>query len=197
MTAKNREAWLTRCAKLLEPHFRKLAGIDSMPPYRVSCGFPHKRAAGRNRTIGQHRPPSRSADKLSEIFISPVLDDPMTVAATLCHELVHAAPESGTGHGKEFGRIARAMGLAGKLTATVPGELFKQLAEPMLKKLGPYPHGALDANTAAVASQSTRLLKASCEECGYVVRVTRKWALEVGTPLCPCNQEPMELQVKI
>lgn len=32
--------------------------------------------------------------------------------------------------------------------------------------------------------QSTRLLKAECAECGYVVRVTAKWVNEVGAPRC-------------
>ena len=34
--------------------------------------------------------------------------------------------------------------------------------------------------------QSTRLLKALCPDCGYVIRVTAKW-VEVGLPVCPCG----------
>jgi hypothetical protein len=32
--------------------------------------------------------------------------------------------------------------------------------------------------------QSTRLLKASCSKCGYVVRVTAKWLKAAGAPYC-------------
>lgn len=35
-------------------------------------------------------------------------------------------------------------------------------------------------------TQTTRLRKACCEECGYTVRVTAKW-LEVGLPHCPAH----------
>ena len=34
---------------------------------------------------------------------------------------------------------------------------------------------------------TTRLRKASCDSCGYMIRVSRKW-LAVGLPTCPCGQ---------
>lgn len=34
----------------------------------------------------------------------------------------------------------------------------------------------------------TRLLKAHCPDCGYIVRVTRRWIAE-GYPICPCGSE--------
>lgn len=41
--------------------------------------------------------------------------------------------------------------------------------------------------------QSTRLIKAYCDECGYTVRVTRKW-IRVAFPICPLHQgKPMVL----
>jgi hypothetical protein len=39
--------------------------------------------------------------------------------------------------------------------------------------------------------QGTRLLKAECGECGYTVRVTKKWLEAKGAPICPCNMTPM------
>jgi len=35
-------------------------------------------------------------------------------------------------------------------------------------------------------TQSTRLLLAKCEVCGYPVRLTKKWAA-VGLPRCTCG----------
>ena len=32
--------------------------------------------------------------------------------------------------------------------------------------------------------QSARMLKAECPECGYTIRLTKKWA-DVGLPSCP------------
>lgn len=40
--------------------------------------------------------------------------------------------------------------------------------------------------TSAKPKQGTRLIKASCSECGYTVRVTQKW-LDVGPPHCPVH----------
>ena len=37
----------------------------------------------------------------------------------------------------------------------------------------------------------TRLLKAECGECGYTVRVTKKWLEAKGAPICPCNMKAM------
>jgi hypothetical protein len=34
--------------------------------------------------------------------------------------------------------------------------------------------------------QSTRMLKAECPECGYTIRLAKKWA-EVGLPSCPSD----------
>lgn len=36
------------------------------------------------------------------------------------------------------------------------------------------------------AKTKCRLRKATCADCGYVIRVTRSW-LEVGLPTCPCG----------
>lgn len=40
--------------------------------------------------------------------------------------------------------------------------------------------------------QSTRMIKASCPECGYTVRVTRKWLDTAGAPICPACEEQMK-----
>lgn len=42
------------------------------------------------------------------------------------------------------------------------------------------------------SAATTRLRKAECDECGYVIRVTREWIAR-GLPLCPCG-EPLALR---
>jgi hypothetical protein len=37
---------------------------------------------------------------------------------------------------------------------------------------------------------TTRLLRVACLQCGYTVRVTRKW-LAIGSPLCPKHRTHM------
>jgi hypothetical protein len=40
--------------------------------------------------------------------------------------------------------------------------------------------------------QSTRMLKAECLECGYTIRLTKKWA-DVGLPSCPTDAAALTL----
>jgi len=41
-------------------------------------------------------------------------------------------------------------------------------------------------------TQGTRMLKVVCQECGCVVRMTRKWLDEVGEPTCGCGGKMVE-----
>ena len=124
--------------------------------------------------------------------MSPVVDDSYEVAAILAHELIHGAmPEAG--HGPKFAAVAAAVKLEGKPTATVGGEAFRAAVAPMISAHGIYPHGSLEAAAEARKKQGTRLLKASCDDDGYTVRVTRKWVEQLGAPVCPCGR-PMTVE---
>ena len=114
-----RQNWLRSIADNLAPEFASL-GVP-LPAFRVTCGFPSGGGTRQRtpRVIGETHDKSHSADGHYEIFISPVNADSVTVAAVLAHELVHAAVGIPEGHGAEFGRVARAIGLDGRLTATV------------------------------------------------------------------------------
>src|SRR5919109_3178501 len=73
----------------------------------------------------------------------------------------------------------------------------------LLPQLGQYPHGAITGSGEILVpptepgdkpvilrhddrpkKQSTRLLKAECPECGYTIRLTKRWAA-LGLPSCP------------
>jgi len=178
----SREIWLQR---LVEQLNRKLFD-KKMPAYRVTCGWPSRGAlATKQRTIGQCFYPAASKDKTTELIVSMALDDPMEVAAVIAHEMVHAVVGPEAGHKGPFRKLALQIGLEGKMTATVAGETFKQTVQPILDKLGTYPHAKVDGRE-RVKKQTTRLIKAVCE-CGYTVRITRKWIDELGAPLCPVH----------
>ena len=187
-----REQWLR---DFVEYGFAdKFAAIGAPLPenINVSCGFPSSRGLSANRrTLGQIFDPSCSADGTTEIFISPTLDCPERVAATLCHELVHAAVGVKQGHGPEFRKVALAMGLQGKMTATVAGPGFQEMfdhfsrSKGIMSVVGEYPHSKLDATQRK--KQRTRMVKCQCH-CGYTVRTTRTW-IAVGVPHCPLHGE--------
>lgn len=180
----NRENWLQQVASALEPIFASKGA--ALPSYRVSCSFPSTGGlSAKRKTIGQCWDASASEDGTTEIFISPTLDCPERIAATLCHELVHAAAGVAAGHGPAFRKVALAMGLQGKMTATEAGENFKAIIAPILAQVGEYPHARLDATQRK--KQTTRMVKCVCD-CGYTVRTTAKW-IEVGVPHCPLHGE--------
>lgn len=193
-------------AEKMAPVFKE-AGYP-LPPYRLSIGFTS--AGESDRVAGECWSPSSSDDGSHEIFIAPGQSESDDVAATLCHELIHAAVGLKEGHKGPFRIMAKHWGLAGKMTATTAGPRFKAWMEGVIEELGEIPHANLRYGRRAVSraapaapesgqeiesraeepastrppKEATRMLKASCEECGYTVRVTRKW-LEIGPPHCP------------
>jgi hypothetical protein len=181
-----REEWLNALTESFRPAFDN---IDNPLPenIRVSCGFPSRSALSRSRKrIGEAWAPSCSSDKYHETFISPVLEDPVEVGAVLVHELVHHAVGVDKKHGKEFRKCALAIGLTGKMTATVPTDALKERIKEHIGDIGNYPHGGLSGQS-PIKKQSTRLLKVECE-CGCVIRMTQKWLDEVGPPTCGCGK---------
>jgi hypothetical protein len=179
-----REQWLNDGLALL----RKEVFVPNkfIPPkdINVSCGFPSTGALGsKKRRIGECWYPQKGTHH--ELFISPTLDKGETVLDVLSHEVCHTVAGQGTGHKAPFRRVAVKIGLEGKMTATYAGEDLKKLLASIGKRLGKYPHVAIDKMTTDRKKQGTRLIKASCAECEYTIRITRKWIEEVGLPTCP------------
>ena len=129
-----REQWLETAIELMKPHFAEsIPGVE-FPKVRVSVGWPGVKSGP--RTIGQCWAPCTATDNVSQIFISPVLEDPILVLATLAHELIHAIDEVKSGHKGAFGVMARAIGLEGRLTATVAQDPA-QIGATRISDLGP------------------------------------------------------------
>ena len=183
-----REEWLTAAISALNPMF---TGIGAeVPEVRVSVGWPGGRGK-KTGVIGQCWASRAAADEVPQIFISPALDEPTVILATLMHELVHAVDDCMNGHRGPFVRMIRALGLEGKPTATHAGPELQERLKDLATELGEYPHAALVATTGG-KKQTTRMLKAECPEgSGYKVRLTRSWIEEYGAPICPHCQQVM------
>lgn len=128
---------------------------------------------------------------MAQIFVSPVLEDVDKILATLVHEMVHAVDDCQSGHKGNFAKIAKALGLEGKMTATHAGEALAERLTEIAADLGEFPHAALSGETDGAdgpKKQGTRMVKVECPSDGYIVRTTEKW-LAVGTPSCPCGEE--------
>lgn len=201
----NREAWLNGIAHGLAPHFEQL-GAPLPTKIRIAIGFTSN--GKRSRAIGECWDNRCSQDGHFEIFIRPDLAEseammPLQIAAILAHELVHAAVGIPAGHRGAFRRIAKGLGLVGKMTATLPGPVFEALIAPILREAGPLPHARLRTSavaqrgashrfpaegtilTTAPRKQPSRQIKCLCPACGYTVRTSRLWLDRAGAPHCP------------
>lgn len=192
-----REEWLQAAIAMARPHFINI-GQPLPERIRVAVGFTS--AGSRGKRIGECWSDTTSADGTFEIFIVPTIDDSAKVLEILTHELVHTAVGIDAGHGPEFKKAALAIGLKGKMTATVAGDGWFKWALPVLSELGPIPHARIEGGThTGPKKQKTALLKASCTDdaCGAVIRITRKWVdVAQGKLYCPvCQGEhPMAVE---
>lgn len=184
MDEETRERWLQRARDRLISDLPALS-IPRDSDIAVTCGWPTRGALSKvKRTIGQCSAPELSDAGRYEVNISPYVADPVEVLAVLAHELAHVSAGVEAAHWGPFVKVIRAIGLEGKPTATKPGETLRTQLTELSQHLGPYPHSRL--NGQSKSKQGTRLLKVDCPDCGYVVRITRRW-IDVGLPTCPCG----------
>ena len=197
---KTREEWLLKGAALLKDEVFK----QDVPEFKVSVGFSTSR-----RAIGSCFIPSSAKDNISQVFISPTIDDPIRSLDILAHEMIHAILwplDPFHGHGPQFKRIARAIGLSGPLTATTAGPELEKRLKAIVDRLGAYPHAALSVEEFVDKAgrrkkrivgdptqkrQKARLLKVICPISGYTARVCRKWLDLHGAPISPVTSKPM------
>lgn len=200
---KTREEWLLKGAALLKEEVFK----QDVPEFKVSVGFSTSR-----RAIGSCFIPSSAKDNISQVFISPTIDDPVRALDILAHEMIHAILwplDPLHGHGPKFKRIARAIGLSGPLTATHAGPELEKRLKAIVDRLGAYPHAALSVEEfidkagrrkkrivgdPTQKRQKTRLLKVVCPSSGYTARVTRKWLDAFGAPISPVTGLRMKVE---
>ena len=187
---QNRETYLETAMIELAPLFK--ANNAPLPKkIKVTCGWPSKSAGRSNkRRVGECWSADASAAHNIEIIISMVIESSFEAVEILAHELVHAADGNENGHGAPFRKIALAIGLAGKMTATHAGPELSKEIKRIVKKLGTYPHSAIDFSNRK--KQTTRMVKVTCQavECGMIFRTSRKWL--DGLLNCPACAAPTE-----
>lgn len=135
-------------------------------------------------------------DQVAQVFISPVLDEPVRILDVLVHELVHAVNHAAGdhGHGKVFSAIAKPLGLTGKMTATVAGPELTETLKAIAETLGPFPHAALTPAARAGKSRSGKSIKLECAAGeDFVVSISKSRLDLHGAPKCPCHDEVMDV----
>lgn len=181
-----RELWLQNAVDLVSPIFKNKG--YTIPKVQVSCGFPS--TGNKSKHVGQCWGKSSTNDGTNQLFISPVLDEPVQVLDTLVHELVHAVDDCIHHHGPEFKKIATDVGLQGLMREASAGPWLQEQLSSIARQLGKYPHSKI--NLAHSSSKKTGPRpRAKCKKCGYEVTPLKKW-LHMGPPLCPKHTTEME-----
>ena len=184
----DREAWLTEAAQfilddIIKPQMPQ--GWHPATDFRVALGYA-PRSTARSKTIAVCIASAASADGVNEIFVTPAIDDSIDILAALSHEMIHYSDDCESGHKNHFARLARAIGLEGKLTSTTAGEVLTQQLQDIVATLGYIPHGKIDLGKAK-AKQSTRMIKVACpaDECGFSYRTSQTNIDKITDFLCP------------
>ena len=181
-----REIWLQKAVELIFPIFKNKG--YTIPKVQVSCGFPS--TGNKSKHVGQCWGKSSTSDGTNQLFISPILDEPVQVLDTLVHELVHAVDDCTHHHGPEFKKIATDVGLQGLMREASAGPWLLEQLTAISRQLGKYPHSKI--NLAHSSSKKTGPRpRAKCKKCGYEVTPLKKW-LHMGPPLCPKHTTEME-----
>lgn len=180
-----REEWLTEVAKaVVQPLF---SASTTLKPYKVTCGWPCRRGlATKQRVVGEcHHIPGEK-DGNCEIFISPLLANPLEVAGVLTHEVTHVAAGHLAKHGPKFVKLCKYVGLTkNKPTSAMPGELLEEKLQKELERFGPYPHAAIILTIQPKKPSSQ--VRLDCPTCGCNLRMTTSWLERSGHPVCGCG----------
>jgi DNA-directed RNA polymerase subunit RPC12/RpoP len=159
-----------------------------VPQVKVSVGFPS--TGGKGRHLGQCWSSRAAEDNINQIFIAPHLKTPLDFLDTLVHELVHAVDNCESGHGENFKKIAKDVGLLGPMRSASAGALLKHQLNGIADKIGRFPHGRLSLPIRNLQKTAKRP-GARCTKCGYEVVMLKKH-LDLGPPICPKDMKGME-----
>ena len=190
----NREAWLNAAVDELRPFFSS-RGHTLPAEIRVATGYPTNAKRSGFKVLGECIPNTNSADGHYEIWISPILADPLKVAETLIAQLCRTAKGALTVTNLAYARVAEAMHILPAGTASSPykevthGQEFINAYQAIVDSLGIYPHAVVDITVHK--TQGTRMLLAKCPTCQCSIRMTAKWVHnahgDVELPTCRCG----------
>lgn len=190
----NREAFLNAAVDELRPFFSS-RGHTLPAEIRVATGYPTNAKRSGFKVLGECIPNTNSADGHYEIWISPILADPIKVVETLIAQLCRTAKGALTVTNLAYTRVAEAMHILPAGTGSNPykevthGQEFINSYIAIIDSLGVYPHGVVDISVHK--SQGTRMLLARCPTCQCSIRMTAKWVYnahgDVELPTCRCG----------
>ena len=182
---KTSEDWLKHAIEALRPHFA-MAGYE-IPEVRATVGWTS--AGMHGRRIGECWSTRSSSDGVNAIFINTSLVNSMHILDVLAHELVHAVDDCQHKHGREFVRIAKAVGLQGPPWRSASSDVpLLEVLHGIAMKLGHHPYGVIQPRVSSFREMNSG--RVVCPECGFTCRTLAGWK-SAGHPLCPTHKVPL------
>jgi hypothetical protein len=185
---KTREEWLVAAYKMLSPRFKEHGKLPEK--VHILASWPY----GTKKAVGQCFAKTWTKDESTYITISPEIEGEVEVLAILIHEMIHAAIGLKEKHGPVFKKVATALGLEGKMRATVAGELLKKDLAEEAKELGKYPHSVMVPHKTEKPKREGRknpTKMVSPENDNYIIYISIQRLDAFGPPLCPFSKKPM------
>ncbi len=188
-----REQWLNKVIDRSRPMFKAVGA--PLGDVRAVLAPPHRKM----KAVGLCWHSGSVTDNAREIWISSAIEDPLSVADTLVHELIHAALPDGIGHKKPFVVLARKFHLEGKPTATTGGEAFAKTWTPILTKIGPMP-GAKFLGARPADGRPKQEVKVqrnvTCPDCGFTAKVFEE-QMHMGRLKCPVEGKKLLMRCEM
>ena len=209
----SREVWLAGAVQALTPLVNDICGdiIPAMPVVRVGVGFPS--SGQRSAVRGECWVRRMATDGINEIILRITLEaNVVDILGTLTHEMMHAALDCQDGHSGRFAKACKAFGFIRATDSLDKTPECRERLQAVADGLGTYPgltglreatmdgwpvgtvlgvgKGSIKAPktpriTSGPAKQGTRMVKCTCDVCGFVFRTTRKWIGAAEGLRCP------------
>ena len=206
MTIETREKWLTTAASILIDEIIQPSTALDIPLIHYSLTAP-KTSQKKGRVLGECWDKRASTAGIIEIFITANLgeSDSIQILSVLTHEIIHAIDNNEHGHGPEFQRLCRLVGLKGgnngrskeSYTCTEPTEGLLIELNDIIETIGAIPHAAMNVELNGQKKQKNRQLLVKCTCCEFKFRASQKVIDSMTINTClSCNQNSLEIEVK-
>lgn len=177
----SREHWLKIAASIITDEVITPVINIPAPAIRYSLTAP-KTGHKKGTILGECWNRAASADDHNEIFITSNLDDSLRILDVLLHEMIHAYDNNQHGHGPEFQRLCKMVGLQGgnngrskeSFTSTIASPELADDLQDIIDTIGPIPHAAMNTDLSGKPKQKNRQLLVECNSCGFKFRASQK-----------------------
>ena len=180
---ETREQWLRACVELVNE--KVYNGDMDIVKYQISSALLGGKALG--NTVMPFDGEDVGLDDFfpPTIHIDEKIQDPVTIVATVAHEMIHAFKDIRK-HGKQFGAIAGPAGFEKPYASLHLGEELSMRCHEIADELGVFPGQPVKPHKKEKKPKTFSGVL-FCPECGYELRVKEKAFNKHGLPTCPCG----------